>query len=630
MANDRKIKVNELDFLTIRENLKNYLSGLDEFSDFNFEGSGISIMLDLLAYVTHYQGFYNNMIANEMFLDSAIKRTSVVSHAKLLGYTPSSASSSNMTVDITIADATESTSVLKKRSNFSAVKDNVRYNFTNVDSETFEVLNSTQKIARGVVLKEGTYRNSSFVIDNNLDVQRFIIPEVNVDISTIDIRVQKSLTDSDGYSDVWTKVSDITQLTSTSKVYYLQEIENGTYEIYFGDGILGVKPADGNVVTIEYLVTNGAISNNIGINDSTSSKSVTSSDENIIDITVVTPSSGGGGKESISSIKYNAPKAFQSQNRSVTINDYKTFISQNYSGVNDVFVWGGENNDPPEYGKVIISVKPIGGNVLSQEEKVSLQNLLKSQNLVSIVPEVVDPNYIYLKIKTKVSYNPDNTTKSSKDIGIIINSQIMAYSVVELEKFERNFRHSKFVRSLDDSDDCILGNDTSVIIQKRIEPVVGESRTYTIKFYNTLYHPHDGHASIINTSTFSYIKPDGTITTAMLDDDGYGTIRIYEVIDGEKIILNDNTGTVNYDDGIISLKDFMPVEVQGTVLKIDAVPANKDILSERNGILQIDSSDSDSVSIDVIPYKPYDNTTTSSTNSSISVSNTTFNSGGGY
>jgi hypothetical protein len=629
MAYNRKIKVNELDFLTIRENLKNYLSGLDEFTDFNFEGSGISIMLDLLAYVTHYQGFYNNMIANEMFLDSAIKRTSVVSHAKLMGYTPSSASSSTMTVDITISDADESTTVLTKHSNFTAVKDGTRYNFTNEDAETFEVLVAdSTKIVRGVVLREGSWRSASFIVDSNADSQRFIIPEANVDTSTLEIRVQKSTTDSDGYADVWTKVSDITQLTSTSKVYYLQEIENGTYEIYFGDGILGTKLDDDNIITIDYLVTNGRAANNIGFQDSTSSKSVTSGNSSIIDITVVSPSSGGGGKESLTSIKYNAPKTFQSQNRSVTINDYKTFISQNYGTANDVFVWGGENNDPPEYGKVFISVKPTGGSVLSQEEKLSLQNLLKTQNIVSIVPEVVDPNYIYLKIKTDVSYNPDETTKTLKDIGILVNSQIMAYSVVELEKFDRNFRHSKFVKNLDDSDTSVLGNDTSIIMQKRIEPVVGEARTYTIKFENSLYHPHDGHMSIINTSAFSYIKSDGTFTTALIDDDGYGTLRIYEVINGVKNIINSNTGNVDYTKGILSLKDFMPSGVQGTILKIDAVPTNKDILSERNGILQIDSSDSESVTVNVVAYKPY-NMTSSSISSTVFSSDTS-GSGGGY
>jgi len=632
MANDRKIEVNELDFLTIRENLKNYLSGLDEFSDFNFEGSGISILLDLLSYVSHYQGFYNNMVANEMFLDSAIKRTSVVSHAKSLGYTPSSKTASSAIVDITINDDSSTTTTLPKRTKFTCSKDGTNYTFTNPDSGDYETLNATQKIIRNVTLKEGTWRNQSFVVDTNNDVQRFIIASKDADMSTLNVRVQTSMSDTTGNADSWSAVSDITSLTSTTKAYFTQEAENGYYEIYFGDGILGTKLSDGNVIVLEYLVTNGILANNIGSQDTSYSRTFSSSDATVSSISVVSASSGGGGKESISAIKYNAPKAFQSQNRSVTTDDYVTFISQNYNNASDVFVWGGENNNPPEYGKVLVSVKPTNGTVLSQEEKLSLQNLLKTQNLVSIIPEVVDPNYIYLKIKSNVSYDSNRTTKSASDIKILVDSYIIAYSVSDLERFNRNFRYSKFVKILDDADDSILGNETSIKIQKRIEATVNESKSYTINFDNEIYHPHDGHVSVIESSAFTYTKLDGTVVSSMLDDDGKGNIRIYEVIDGVKSYLNETAGTIDYSNGIISLKEFMPVSVDGTLLKIDVIPNSKDIISEKNGIIIIDLNDSDSVHTVVESYSPYSikSESSGSISTSSSTSSSSSSSSSGY
>ena len=610
--NNRKIKVNELDFLTIRGNLKNYLSGLDEFTDFNFEGSGTSVLLDLLAYVTHYQGFYNNMVANEMFLDSAVKRTSIVSHAKSLGYVPSSHSAATAVVDITITDDSEATTILSKRTKFTGERDGVRYNFTNQDAETFETLNATQKIARNVTLKEGTWRYHSFVVDNSTDLKRYIIPEKNIDMSSLSVRVQTSLNNTSGYQDLWSNATDITGLTSTSKIYFTQEVEGGQYEVYFGDGILGTKLTDGNVIIFDYLLTNGGKANEVGIKDSSGARTFTSSDAPIIDIAVVSSASGGGGKESGKSIRFNAPKAFQSQNRSVTTDDYKTFILQNYNTASDVFIWGGEDNDPPEYGKVIISVKPRSGTVLSQEEKISLQNILKKQNLVSIIPEIVDPNYIYMKVNVKVSYDTNLTAKSSNDIKQIVDAYVLSYSVNDLEKFSRNFRYSKFVKLIDDSDESILGNDTSIIMQKRIEPIVGEAKTYTIKFANEIYHPHDGHMSVVNTSTFNYTKLNGDVVPSKMDDDGHGKIRIYETINQVKSYINLNAGIIDYTTGIISLKDFMPVSVQGTLLKIDAVPKNKDILSERNSVIQIDLGDSESIKTTVSAYLPYGTTSTSS------------------
>ena len=578
--NDRKTEVNSLDFFGIKNNLKNYLSGLDQFTDFNFEGSGANILLDLLAYVTHYQGFYNNMVANEMFLDSAVKRTSVVSHAKALGYTPSSSSPSTATVDITINDTDSSITYLSKRTKFKATKDNITYTFTNPSSEEFEVLNSTQKIARNVTLGEGSWRLASFVVDSNVGNQRFIIPNKNVDMSRITVNVQKSTTDDSGWSDTWTEVTDVTELSSTSKVYFTQETEDGFYEIYFGDGILGKKLDDGNLIVVDFLITNGAASNEIGSQDSVSSRSVTSSNiSNLSDIVVVTTSNGGSGKETLDSIRFNAPKAYQTQNRNVTANDYKSYISQNYGNAIDVFVWGGEDNDTPEYGKVFVSVKPSNSSVLNNEEKISLQNLIKDQNMVSIIPDLVDPNYIYLNIKSKVKFNPDETTLSASDMKTQVLSSIVDYKLLSLEKFDRNFRHSKFTKSIDDTDDSILGNDTSIKIEKRLTPTIGEFKSYTLRFENPLYHPHDGHMPILSSSLFTYTKDNGVTVNAFLDDDGKGTVRIYELVGDTREYIKEDIGTIDYTKGIVSLKNFKPDRVENTIIRVFCEPQDNDVLS---------------------------------------------------
>ena len=475
---------------------------------------------------------------------------------------------------------------------------------------------------------EGSWRLATFVVDSNVGNQRFIIPNKNVDMSRITVNVQKSTTDDSGWSDTWTEVTDVTELSSTSKVYFTQETEDGFYEIYFGDGILGKKLDDGNLIVVDFLITNGAASNEIGSQDSVSSRSFTSSNiSNLSDIVVVTTSNGGSGKETLDSIRFNAPKAYQTQNRNVTANDYKSYISQNYGNASDVFVWGGEDNDPPEYGKVFVSVKPSNSSVLNNEEKISLQNLIKDQNMVSIIPDVVDPNYIYLNIKSKVKFNPDETTLSASDMKTQVLSSIVDYKLLSLEKFDRNFRHSKFTKSIDDTDDSILGNDTSIKIEKRLTPTIGEFKSYTLRFENPLYHPHDGHMPILSSSLFTYTKDNGVTVNAFLDDDGKGTVRIYELVGDTREYIKEDIGTIDYTKGIVSLKNFKPDSVENTIIRVFCEPQDNDVLSERNTILVIDTENSDAIDITVESYIPY---STKATSSSVSVSSNDSSSNSGY
>ena len=358
---------------------------------------------------------------------------------------------------------------------------------------------------------------------------------------------------------------------------------------------------------MEYLVCSGRDANDIGAAELPGSRAFSSSaiTDTPADIAVVSASSGGSSKESIKSIKWNAPRSFQSQNRSVTSNDYKSYITQNFSKASDVFVWGGEDNDPPEYGKVFASVNPTSGTSLSINDKLSLQNLLKSQNVVSIIPEIVDPNYLYILVESNIKYDAEATTKSSSDIKLLVEGQILAWTLANLEKFSRNMRFSKFCKFIDDADDSILGNDTNLKLQKHVELNLNSVRSYTIKFENPIYHPHEGHKPVISSSTFGYTKTDGTVVDVFIDDDGNGTIRLFEVIGGVNYYISENIGTVDYSKGIVSIKDLFPLSVGGDIFKINAVPANKDILSERNVILKIDAGSSDSIEVTVESYDPY-------------------------
>lgn len=617
---DNKLEINGLDFLTIRSNLKNYLANKEEFSDFNFEGSGISILLDLLAYTTHYLSFYNNMVANEMFLDSAIKRSSVVSHAKALGYTPASRRAATATLNVVLTPEDMNGSyTLAKRSKFVGSKDGISYTFYTTSTATFVANTSTTLIANNVEVKEGTYRKFSYVVDTGTS-QKIIIPEKNVDISTLTVAVQTSATNTTGSTDTWTNVTDITTVSSTTKAFFVQELQDGRYEVYFGDGVIGQAVEDGNVVVLDYLVTSGLDANGIGSTDRTGARAFSTSVADITDVVVVSASSGGANKESIDSIKFNAPRAYQSQNRAVTASDYASFVQQNFSKSGDVFVWGGEDSNPPEYGKVFISVKPSSGTVLTFNEKLSLQNLIKDKNVVGIIPEVVDPNYLYLKINSTVAYDADATTKTSTDIKEVVKIAVLAYSLLSLEKFNRSFRYSKFVAHIDDSDTAIVGNQTFVTIEKRIEPTVGVTKNYTVKFENEIYHPHDGHSPVLTSNGFVYTKSDGTTSTCYLDDDGSGKIRIYENIANVRSYIVDDIGTIDYTTGILSLKSFVPLSVtNGGILKLEVIPNNKDIISERNTIISIDAGDTSAIVISAQNYDPYSTTVQQSTSTFSSI-----------
>jgi hypothetical protein len=597
-TNSSNLSVNNLDFDTIKSNLKTYLQSQDKFSDYNFDGAGLTILLDILAYNSHLEGFYNNMIANEMFLDSAIKRDSIVSIAKHLGYTPTSKTASTAIVDINYgntAGMVAGTSIVPIGSNFSASKDGVIYNFTNLSVGSIDPTASPH--VTGLSIKEGRYTSTTFVYDQDDSDQRFIIPDEDVDTSTITVKVQTSPSDTTGYTNNWELSTDINDVTTTSKVYFLQEVESGKYEIYFGDDVIGQKLSDGNLITIKYLITNGVTPNDIGNTDKSGSRSFSYGTGNEVIVTSV--ASGGASRETLASIRKYAPRSYQAQDRAVTSEDYKSILKKDYPDVESINVWGGEDNDPPEYGKVFIAFKPISGTILTEETKDSIANtLISNKNIVAIDAKIVDPDFIYLIINTTINYNPRNTSLSEKALKALVSARIASFGDTNLEKFDKGLKYSKFIKDIDDTDTSILSNETSLTMEYRLYPNLNQTSSYEIKLGNALLHPYDGYVSSLSSSTFKYTDINNVEQIAYLKDNGYGKINIYYTVGSSPVLLKEGVGVIDYDSGTVNINNIkINSLIDNSFLKIKLTPKDKDIDSIRNKILIIDNTDSSAINL---------------------------------
>jgi hypothetical protein len=623
--NKNNLKIDALDFDSIKQNLKNYLKDQPLLKDFDFEGAGINIILDLLAYNTHYQAFYANMVANEAFLDSAVLRNSAVSIAKQLGYTPRSIKASQVFVDVEFANGNSGDPQLllnrvKNGTAFINRGDVFRgkfpggtfFDFIAAEDYKLKVIDGIIK-ATSVKLLEGSLKTYSFVVNSFDPSQRFVLPSNNIDIDTIKIRVQNSVNDTTGILDIWSRASDINSLNSDSYVYFLQESEDGRYEIYFGDGILGRALENGNVVNVEYIATNGSLSNGCkSFTYSTGQVSAFASPQTTGRATAITTildteekhtvSFGGVPAESLDSIKYYAPRNYQARERAVTSEDYKTILVTEFNDtIDSFFVWGGEENDPPAYGKVFISIKPKNGKKISLIEKLAIEKtVLGKRNLVTIIPEVVDPDYIYLELNTNTLYDQTKTNLTIDGLKELITNRISEYETSYLFKFGKDFRASKFITSVDSVNGSTTGTTLGVKLQKRIEPFLGKPSSYTIKFFNALLHPIDGYTPIVSSSSFGYqdktslatVKP---IVDAFLDDDGYGNIRIYKIDGSSKVYIDSKAGKIDYTKGLITLNNFKAEYIKPKTeseIRITVIPQKQDIKALRNQIITIDYQNS--------------------------------------
>ena len=580
-----KIEITDLDFDTVKSNFRNFLSQQSQFTDYNFEGSGMSVLMDLLAYNTHYLAFHANMLANEMFLDSTLTRASAVSHAKSLGYTPSSTKSSNATVNITVSNVpTSQTSlVMSAGTVFNTTVNDISYQFVTIADHTSTSDNGIFQF-EDVKIYEGTRVNYTYTVDSNNLEQQFIIPSAAVDTSTLVVSVQNSV--SDTTSVTYTLNTDYTTLTSTSTRYFIQEIEEGRFEVYFGDGISGRKPADGNIVTLSYVVTNG---------DDADGASTFVADSTIggyssVSVVTVSSAAGGGSAETVDSIKFNAPLKFASQSRAVTPDDYKSILPSVYSNIKSVQVWGGEDNDPAVYGQVYISIKPNTGSTLTATTKNQIITSLKAFNVASISPVIVDPVTLLLELTTTVKYNPTVTEKTNSDLRALVETAVSSFNTNNLAKFDSVFRHSNILKTIDDVDPAILSSTVAVKLKRKITPTLNAATKYTVSFNNAAFHPTNNHSqTVVESSGFFLV---GDTNEQYIDDDGSGTIRTFYLLGGTtKTITNASAGTVNYATGevVLTSLNITSVENADGTIDITLKPDSNDVIPVRNQVIEIDT-----------------------------------------
>ena len=596
MVERAEIKITDLDFDAIKNNLKNYLKSQDEFKDYNFEGSGMSILLDLLAYNTHYQSFYANMVANEMFMDSAMLRDSVVSLGKHLAYVPRSVTAPVATLELKW-NGTNPGPYIKRGSVFTATSAGQTYSFVTLSNhDIFETVTETEWQANNVHVYEGRISTISYVVDINNPDQRFVVPDKNIDTRTLNVRVQTSRANTEGFSSIWEPVKNIVDLTPTTKAYFIQEIEGEKYEIYFGDGVVSQAISDGNIITVEYLSSHGADANNIGHHDSASTPTFNFGTSTV---KVLNKAGGGAVREDVDSVKYYAPLAYQAQERAVTVNDYEYILLRDYPDIESAYIWGGEDNDPPIYGKVFVSLKPQQGRWIGELEKITIANdLLKRRNVVGIIPEVVDPIYVFLNFNGNISYDSRKTTSSSTDLAEKIHNYINNFVNSDLEKFNKSLYYSKFSGGIDDIDEAILSNNIDIEMEFRLSPRLNDIQTYEFSFGNGIYHPHDGHIPVLTSTSFTHFNGVGN-EPSFIEDDGYGLLRLYNWdTSGTKNIYNDSIGSIDYTTGKIVIKGFAPISIPNvSEIKFYAAPNTKDIDIQRNIILTSDTTNKQSIEL---------------------------------
>jgi len=589
-----KLEISELDFDGIKGNLKTFLSQQNEFTDYDFEGSGMSVLLDVLAYNTHYLGYNANMLANEMFMDSADLRSSVVSLAKQVGYTPTSSIAAKAIIDVVVNNASGASLTMSRGTKFTTTVDGQSYSFVNNADVSITPVSGVYTFS-SLSITEGSYLNYKYTASTSDIDQRFIIPNDNVDTTSLTVKVQES--SSDSTTSTYTLANGITGLDNTSKVYFLQEVENGRFEVYFGDGALGTAIADGNIVIFDYVTCNRDAPNGA----STFTLSGTIGGFSSVTITTINNANGGSDPESITSVKYNAPRDYTSQDRAVTADDYKVLVKSLYANAQAVQVYGGEDAEVPSYGKVYISIKAKSGSSLTETTKASIVQSLKKYAVASVRPEIIDPETTYITLVVSFKYNSGATTKDVSTIQTNVSNAIAIYNNNTLEDFAGMFRYSKVIETINDADTSILSNITTVKMYKYFTPTLNSALKYTLSFNNAFYNPHSGHnatgGGIISSTGFK-ISNDSSENEHFLDDDGAGILRVYYLSGSTRLYTDSTYGTVNYTTGAVVLTSAQLTSISNvdgatsTQVRVFATPSSNDIVPVRNQVLEIDTSNS--------------------------------------
>jgi hypothetical protein len=589
MAANNTLLLTSIDFDGIKSDLKSFLSNQTELGDYDYDSSTMQVLLNLLAYNTYKNSFYLNMVGNEMFLDSAQIRGSVVSRSKMLGYTPRSARGPIATVQLTVTpdDAPDGIS-LPANTVFSTSIDGINYVYTNPDAYVINT-NSVGVYSSNITLVEGNPLTHRFVVSSESPI-RYIIPNDNVDTSNLSVRVQESVSNTS--QSTWTRADNLVEVTANSQIYFLNETEEGRYEISFGDNVLGKQLNNGNIVVVGYRVCNGTATQ--GANVFTTQTSIDGYSN--YTILTLTSAEGGAEQESIQSIKYNAPKSFQTQNRAVTFTDYENAVKTEYGDITSVSVWGGEDNDPPIYGKVYISVKPQTGFYVSDERKDSIRNFLSGKNVLSITPEIVDPTYLFVVPTVDVKYNPNLTTSTAGQIADGIGNAIIQYEATELGVFGSDFVGSEITQKIYAVNDSLSSIKIGLKLMKNFVPTTTARTTYQIPFNTSLLNitgtailrispqAHPGRGLTVSSSSFTFQGQ----ANSFFDDDGFGNLRIYYINEsGVRVYTNRLAGTVNYTTGLVTITNVQITSYVGGAVNIYVDPDDVDVATIRNQLLTI-------------------------------------------
>ena len=583
MAANSSIILSNIDFDTHKNTLKQYLRSQTRFQDYDFEGSNMNVLLDILSYNTFHNMFYLNMVASEMFLDSAQIRDSVVSHAKELNYVPRSfrSAEANVNISIVTTDTTKRTIPIPKGTTFTSRFNNRNYTFSTGELVTLTdyTVNANSTLTfdgSNIQLYEGYYVNDTFTFVNN-NTQRFILSNRNCDIDSATVTV---IEDTGANTLVYTKASSLFGVDGDSQVFFVQPAENETYEITFGDGVSGRKPKDNSIVSVEYRVSNGQLPN--GCN--TFKADTTIDGEADIIISTNSAAAGGSVSEDIESIKYNAPRHFTTQERAVTTEDYENLLKQNFSEINAVSAYGGEDLTPPQFGKVFVAVDLVDVDGLPEVKKDQYYRFLKPRSPVSIDPEFVDPGYTYIEVTSTVNYNLNTTKLSSEDIRTIVTSAIRQYALDNLNDFNRVFRYSKVTNAIDSAQGAIISNETSVKLIKIVTPTLGALQTFDVDFQTEL---DTSLAESVGGYTLQSTRFTYNGERATFQDDGNGTVNIVSAT-GSVIT---NIGTIDYETGLVQISGLNISAYEGAGIKVKAVPLSKDVRVVNNIILNIAEDD---------------------------------------
>jgi hypothetical protein len=597
MANSSVNLIN-LDFDSLKDNFKIFLKSQDKFKDYDFDGSNMNVLLDVMSYNTYLNSFYLNMVASEMFLDTAQLRDSVISHAKELNYLPRSFKSAEAVVNVRIDTGSPvvTSLTIPKGTTFS----------TRVGSNSFSFSTNKNIVLTGsdgvfntgeISIYEGEYINETFVIDYAQSNQRFLISNPTVDVDSMTVSV---IEDNGGQVLEYSYRSSLFGVQSDTRAFFLQAAENEKFEILFGDGITGRRPKDGSVVVVDYRVTSGELPNG---SFKFSTDGPIESYSNVV-VTTVTPALGGAVSESMESIRFNAPRHFTIQERAITTNDYETLLKMNYPEINAVSAYGGENENPPQYGRVFIAVDITDVEGLPDSKLKEYYRFVKERSPISIEPVFKDPEFTYVNVNTVVNYNIEKTDLDPSDIRTLTVSAINKYNTDNLNNFKRTLRYSRLLDVIDGSHPSIISNETTLRAIKVIKPKVNTAQNISIKFDFALLNDVQRALPRTHSSTIKRTIESNAFTfrnrQVIIEDNGAGALVLAAVTGAGTYTIIKTIGTVDYNTGTLSIQDLNPSQYPLSGIKIYARPKSNDVFSTRNNILTIRNED---INVDAVRTK---------------------------